>query len=71
MSALEAAIDDLKALSPSELTQAADYIHRLRYVGGSERSLILERTAGSFSPAEADEMERLIADACERIDDGA
>jgi hypothetical protein len=66
---LDAIIEDLKTLPPSNLERAADYIHRLARIGEQERRSILERTAGSLTRQEADELERIIAEGCERIDD--
>jgi hypothetical protein len=51
------------------LDSAADYIHRLKTVSRGERTGILERTAGSLTPEEGDELARIIEEACERIDE--
>jgi hypothetical protein len=69
MTKLDAVIEDLKALPPSNLERAADYIHRLKLITDQERHAIIDRTAGSLTREEADEWERIIADGCERLDD--
>ena len=67
MSPLETIVEELKALPPSQLAQAADFIHRLKTVTQAERQAILERTFGSLTEEEAAEMERVIEEGCERI----
>ena len=69
MTKLDAAIEDLKALAPSNLERATDYIHRLKRITDSEREAIVDRTSGSLTPEEADELERIIAEGCERLDE--
>ena len=69
MSTLDTAIEDLKALPPSNLERAADYIHRLKLITEEERHAIIDRTAGSLTPEEADELDRLIAEGCEQLDE--
>ena len=69
MTKLEAVIEDLKALPPSNLERAADYIHRLKLITDQERHAIIERTAGSLTLEEADELERIITEGCERLDE--
>jgi hypothetical protein len=69
MSPLEAIVEELKALPPSQLAQAADFIHRLKTVTQAERQAILERTFGSLTEEEATEMERVIEQGCEQIDE--
>ena len=69
MAKLDAIIEDLKTLPPSNLERAADYIHRLKLITEQERHAIIDRTAGSLTREEADQLERIIADGCERLDD--
>jgi hypothetical protein len=69
MSPLENIVEDLKALPPAKLEVAADFVHRLRRISEEERQAILTRTAGALSPAEADELERVIEEGCEKIDE--
>jgi hypothetical protein len=69
MSKLDAAIEALKTLPPDNLDRAADYINRLRLITDPERRAIIDRTAGSLTRDEADELERIIADGCEQLDD--
>jgi hypothetical protein len=69
MSKLDTAIEDLKSLPPPNLERAADYIRRLKLIGDQERHAIIDRTAGSLTGEEADELERIIAEGCERLDE--
>ena len=48
---------------------AADYIHRLRTISDAERAAIIDRTAGSLTAEEGDELARIIEDGCEQIDE--
>ena len=69
VSKLEIIVEELKALPPDRLDSAADYIHRLTAISHAERVAILERTAGSLTPDEGDELARIIEEGCERIDE--
>ena len=69
MTKLDAVIEDLKALPPSNLQRAADYIHRLKLITEQERHNIIDRTSGSLTGEEADELERIIAEGCEQLDE--
>jgi len=69
VSKLEAIVEELKALPPDRLDSAADYIHRLKTISRTERMAIVERTAGSLTPEEGDELARIIEEGCERIDE--
>ena len=69
MSSLEAIVEELKTLPPSQFARAADFIHRLKTVTQAERQAILERTFGSLTEEEATEMERVIEQGCEQIDE--
>jgi hypothetical protein len=69
MTKLDAAIEDLKALPPSNLERTADYIDRLKRITDQERQAIIDRTAGSLTREEADELERIIAEGCEQLDE--
>lgn len=66
---LDAAIEDLKALPSSNLDRAADYIHRLKLITDQERHAIIDRTSGSLTREEADELERIISEGCEQLDE--
>lgn len=59
----------MKALAPSKLQRATDYIHRLNRISDRERDAIVNRTSGSLTREEADELERIIAEGCERLDE--
>lgn len=69
MSTLESIVEDLKTLPPDRLESAADYIHRLRTISDAERAAIIERTAGSLTGEEGDELARIIEEGCEQIDE--
>ena len=60
---------DLKSLPPAKLEAAADFVQRLRRINEEEREAILTRTAGALSPEEADELNRVIEEGCEKIDE--
>lgn len=69
VSRLEAIVEDLKSLPPAKLEAAADFVQRLRRINEEEREAILTRTAGALSPEEADELNRVIEEGCEKIDE--
>jgi len=68
MSALETAIEELKALPPNKLAEAVSYLHSLRETSNEERLAAWKSTGGSLGKEEADELERNIEESCERID---
>ena len=67
VSLLEAIVEELKSLPPATLEAAADFVHRLKRISEAEREAILARTAGALSPEEADELDRVIEEGCEKI----
>lgn len=69
MNSLETIVEDLKALPPGKLELAADYIQRLKRMSQEERQAVLQRTSGSLSPEEADELDKAIEEGCERVDE--
>ena len=69
MSKLETIVEELKALPQERLDRAADYVHRLKTISEAERNAIIDRTAGSLTVAEGDELERIINEGCERMDE--
>jgi len=69
VSNLESILEDLKTLSPNRLESAADYIHKLRTISDAERAAIIDRTAGSLTPEEGDELARIIEEGCEQLDE--
>ena len=69
VSPLENIVEDLKSLPPARLEVAADFVHRLKRISEEECQAILARTAGALSPEEADELERVIEEGCEKIDE--
>jgi hypothetical protein len=69
VSKLEAIFEDLKGLPPDRLDSAADYIHKLKTISNAERVAIIDRTAGSLTKEEGDELARTIEEGCERIDE--
>jgi len=68
VSKLESIVEELKTLPPDRLDSAADYIHRLRTINSEERLAIINRTAGSLTSQEGDELARIIDEGCEQID---
>jgi hypothetical protein len=68
MSALEAAMEELKTLPPHKLAEAVSYLHSLRATTTEERLAAWKSTGGSLSNEEADELTRNIEESCERID---
>ncbi len=69
MTKLEAIVEDLKTLPPKRLDSAADYIHKLKTMSDAERVAIIDRTSGSLTPEEGDELSRIIEEGCEQIDE--
>ena len=69
VSPFESIVEDLKALPPARLEVAADFVHRLKQISEDERQAILTRTAGALAPEEADELERVIEEGCEKVDE--
>lgn len=69
MSHLETIVEDLRSLPPGKLELAADYIQRLRRISQEEKQTVLERTSGSLSREEADELDKVIEEGCERVDE--
>lgn len=69
MSSIESIVEDLKALPPARLEVAADFVQRLKRIGEDERLAILTRTARALSAEEADELERVIEEGCEKVDE--
>ena len=68
MSTLEIIVEELKALPPPKLEEAAGYIHRLRETTRAERAEALRRSADILSEADGAELEKAIAEGCEKID---
>ena len=71
VSHLEAIVEDLKSLPPGKLEAAADFIHRLKRTSQEDRADVLARAFGCLSPQEADELDRVIEEGCERINEPA
>ena len=68
MSTLESIVEDLRALPPPRLEEAAALIQHLRDKTRGERLAALERSAGMLSDEEGAELERVITEGCEKID---
>jgi len=66
---LDAIVEELKTLPPGQLDSAADYIHRLKTISNADRTAIVERTAGSLTPEEGEELARVVEAGCEQIDE--
>jgi hypothetical protein len=69
VSKLEAIVEELKALPPDRLDSAADYIHRLKTIDRPEKAAIIQRTAGSLTREEGEELARIIEEGCERFEE--
>ena len=69
MSPLDNIFEDLKTLPPDRLEIAASFIRRLKPISEAGREAALARTFGCLSPEEADEMERVVEEGCERINE--
>jgi hypothetical protein len=69
VSKLEAIFEDLKGLPPDRLDRAADYINKLKTISPAERVAIIDRTSGSLTKEEGDDLARTIEEGCERIDE--
>src|SRR5258707_15818296 len=69
VSNLEAIIEDLKALPPDRLDSAADYIHKIKTISHLERAAIIDRTSGSLTKEEGDDLARAIDEGCEQVDE--
>jgi hypothetical protein len=69
VSKLEAIVEDLKGLQPDQLESAAEYIRKLKTISHAERVAIIDRTSGSLTKEEGDELARIIEEGCERIDE--
>ncbi len=68
MRILEATVEELKSLAPTELAKAAGYIHKLKVAETHEGRFALEQAFGCLTPTEAEEMEGAIATNCESTD---
>lgn len=68
MSTLETIVADLKTLPPPKLEEAAMLIHGLREGARAERREALRRSASLLSAADGAELEKIIAENCERVD---
>jgi hypothetical protein len=66
---LQDIVEELKTLPPERLARVADYIHRLHSASQQERKALLQRTAGSLSNEEADDLARIIEEGCEQVDE--
>lgn len=65
---IKSILKDLKTLPPDRLESVADYVHKLRSISDAERTAIIDRTAGSLTAAEGEELNRIIEEGCEQID---
>jgi hypothetical protein len=68
MSTLEIIVEELKALPPPKLEEAATFIHRLRETSRAEQLAILRETSGAWSGTDGEAIEKAIEEGCERID---
>lgn len=68
MSTLEKIVEELKALPPPKLEEAAILIRRLRETSREDRTVALRRSVSYLSEADGAELERIVEENCERID---
>jgi hypothetical protein len=68
MGSFEEAVTELRGLPPARQAQAFSFIHRLATISDSERQAAFQKTGGSLTAEEADELERIIEEGCEKID---
>lgn len=71
MSALDTIVEDLKALPPNRVDDAAWFVHALVVGSSRDQSAMLRHTATALSAEDVDEMESAIAQTCEETDDHA
>lgn len=69
MSTLEMIVEELKSLPPGSLEQAAKIVHQLKENSQMDLKAGLMSTAGCLTREEADELERIIEEGCEKIDE--
>lgn len=70
MTALEAIIDDLRALPPGRREEAASYIQRLRERAQDDRNALLDATAGTLTGELGDSLAAAVDEGCEKVDSG-
>ena len=68
MTALEAIYEDLKALTPDKLPQAAEWIHELRERSDKEKQNAFDLAFGCLSAEEGEAFAKAVEE-CERIDE--
>lgn len=68
MSTLETIVEDLRRLPASKLAEAAALIHRMTESSRKEHAKVLKETAGAWSGADGEVIERAIEEGCEKID---
>ncbi len=68
MGSFEEAVVELRSLPPTRQAQAFSYIHRLAKISDTERRAAFQKTGGSLTAEEADELKRIIQEGCEKID---
>ena len=68
MSTLESIVEELRTLPAPKLEEAASFIHRLREATRTDRLAALRRSASILSDEDGAELERIVAEHCERID---
>ena len=68
MSALNAVIDELKALPPDLLEEAGRFVHRLAERKKADRKSVVRATAGALAGEVGDTLAKAITEGCEGID---
>ena len=68
MKTLDAIVEDLRALPPSKLEEAAALIRRLTPVPRTDRRAALERSRYVLSDADGAELDKIVQEHCEKVD---
>jgi hypothetical protein len=55
-------------MKDNHFENASGSIHKYRSITEAERAAIIDRTAGSLTEAEGEELNRIIEEGCEQID---
>lgn len=68
MSGLRDIVHELETLPADKLDEAGRLIRGLKHEASADRKKLLERACGKLTEAEADQLERVIEEGCEKID---
>lgn len=68
MSGLRDIVHELETLPADKLEEAGRLIHGLKQEASIDRKKLLEKACGNLSQEDANELERVIEEGCEKID---